>query len=78
MLYGKTKTLLLRILQGRLTRLLEDHPELLLRALRDFCSENPLFPRRRKWGQACNIGVPSEGQCILTGGSPVMVEARAM
>ena len=24
------------------------------------------------------IGVPSEGQRILTGGSPVMVEARAM
>jgi hypothetical protein len=29
-------------------------------------------------GQACNIGVPSEGQRFLTGGSPVMVEAGAM
>jgi len=46
-----------------------------------FC--NPTFyktrqRKKRMWGQACNIGVPSEGQCILTGESPVMVEARAM
>jgi hypothetical protein len=30
------------------------------------------------WGQVLNYSVPSEGQSILTGESPVMVEARAM
>jgi putative transposase len=30
------------------------------------------------WGQVLNRGVPSEGQRFLTGGRPVMVEARAM
>jgi len=33
---------------------------------------------KEMWGQACEIGVPSEGQSILTGESPVMVRARAM
>jgi hypothetical protein len=30
------------------------------------------------WGQVLFLGVPSEGWRILTGGSPVMVEAGAM
>jgi len=30
------------------------------------------------WGRIFILGVPSEGQRILTGESPVMVEVRAM
>jgi hypothetical protein len=30
------------------------------------------------WGQVLKCSVPSEGQSILTGESPVMVKARAM
>lgn len=33
---------------------------------------------RGAWGSDLFIGVPSEGQSILTGESPVMVEARAL
>lgn len=33
---------------------------------------------KKEMGSDRNIGVPSEGQRILRGGSPVMVEARAM